>query len=176
MPREQEGLYIHLDDPGFPDRPWAGGRRLGPFHACEESGLSAEEVALGQAVSDYAGGAYVPLGIFDDENSRMLDDPTDVEVADSLMKLKEPDENDPKGLERAEAIIAARKAVKNAKPVVSAAAIRKAGEREKKRREKEQENRLLAHSERVKALQGLIDSPPEGGLRAEDLLGLGLLG
>lgn len=54
-------FYIHLEDPGFPEHPWPGVRRLGPF-------LSDTE-ALEQAVSDASLGHGVALGIYTEAES-----------------------------------------------------------------------------------------------------------
>jgi hypothetical protein len=53
--------YIHLEDPGFPDHPWPGVRRLGPFLTLEE--------ATEQAISDAALGHGVALGVYSEEES-----------------------------------------------------------------------------------------------------------
>jgi hypothetical protein len=53
--------YVHLEDPGFPEHPWPGERRLGPF-------LSSDE-ALTQAVSDASLGHGVAAGIYAESES-----------------------------------------------------------------------------------------------------------
>ena len=57
--------YIHYADPGFPDPPWPGERRLGPFPTLAE--------AQAQAVSNSASGYGDALGIWSDENSTALE-------------------------------------------------------------------------------------------------------
>jgi hypothetical protein len=57
-------FYIHLLDPGFPDAPWPGARRLGPYNTAEE----AEE----QAIDDVARGMGEVLGVFDAEASEAM--------------------------------------------------------------------------------------------------------
>jgi len=54
-------FYIHIADPGFPEPPWPGERRLGPYNTREE--------AEAQAVSDAAGGYAVALGIYEEGES-----------------------------------------------------------------------------------------------------------
>lgn len=52
--------FIHITDPGFPDRPWPGERRFGPYTL---------EAAQEQAVSDAAQGIALAVGIFSAEES-----------------------------------------------------------------------------------------------------------
>lgn len=63
-------FFVHLRDPGFPDSPWPGERRLGPFLTSEE--------AANQAVSDLAGGYLADdeiVGIYAaDESEKRTDD------------------------------------------------------------------------------------------------------
>jgi hypothetical protein len=44
-----EQYYIHIEDPGFPEEPWPGQRRMGPYLTQEE--------AVEQAASDISTGA-----------------------------------------------------------------------------------------------------------------------
>lgn len=53
--------YIHIADPGFPEPPWPGERRLGPYPTHEE--------ALAQAVEDAAGGYAIAVGVYSAEES-----------------------------------------------------------------------------------------------------------
>lgn len=53
--------FIHLEDPGFPDEPWPGVRRLGPYPTSEE--------AFEQAVSDAAYGMGTALGVYAEAES-----------------------------------------------------------------------------------------------------------
>ena len=55
--------FIHIADPGFPETPWPGVRRFGPFNTREE--------AYNQAVEDVSNGAPV-LGIFSEDDSLQL--------------------------------------------------------------------------------------------------------
>lgn len=52
--------FIHIADPGFPEPPWPGERRLGPFSL---------EAAVEQAVSDAAQGISLAVGIYSEEES-----------------------------------------------------------------------------------------------------------
>lgn len=54
-------FFIHLDDPGFPEHPWPGQRRLGPYPTSAE--------ALEQAVSDASLGLGVAAGIYEQAES-----------------------------------------------------------------------------------------------------------
>jgi hypothetical protein len=54
-------FYIHIEDPGFPEAPWPGERRLGPFVT--------EEEALNQAVSDAALGFGLAVGVYSEAES-----------------------------------------------------------------------------------------------------------
>lgn len=54
-------FYIHIADPSFPEPPWPGERRLGPFPTSDE--------ALEQAISDAAIGAAVAIGVFSEAES-----------------------------------------------------------------------------------------------------------
>lgn len=56
-----ERFWIHYADPGFPDPPWPGVRRVGPFNNVEE--------AKAQAASDAATGQGVALGVVNDLES-----------------------------------------------------------------------------------------------------------
>jgi hypothetical protein len=62
-------FYIHIADPAYPDAPWPGERRLGPF-------LTADE-ALNQAISDASQGFGWPLGIYDEKESEKHSDGTE---------------------------------------------------------------------------------------------------
>lgn len=66
-------FYIHIADPGFPDPPWEGQRRLGPFNTKEE--------AVAQAASDTAMGAGEALGVFTGAESDKGKDDTSVMTA-----------------------------------------------------------------------------------------------
>lgn len=57
-------FYIHIPDPGFPEPPWPGERRLGPFNTAEE--------AEAQAIDDVARGMGEVLGVFDEEASEAM--------------------------------------------------------------------------------------------------------
>lgn len=54
-------FYVHVEDPGFPEPPWPGERRLGPFPTAAE--------ALEQAVSDAALGSVLAVGVYSEEES-----------------------------------------------------------------------------------------------------------
>lgn len=54
-------FFVHLEDPGFPDHPWPGIRRLGPF-------LTSDEAAA-QAISDAASGHGIALGVYSEAES-----------------------------------------------------------------------------------------------------------
>jgi hypothetical protein len=54
-------FFIHLEDPGFPEHPWPGQRRLGPYPTSEE--------AVEQAVSDASLGHGVALGVYAEPES-----------------------------------------------------------------------------------------------------------
>jgi hypothetical protein len=69
-------FFIHLDDPGFPDPPWPGQRRLGPYETAEE--------AYEQAVSDAASGAGLAVGIYDEETSLLLARMPDIPIEEYL--------------------------------------------------------------------------------------------
>lgn len=57
-----EKFFVHLTDPGFPEPPWPGERRLGPFDTPEE--------AEAQAVSDIAyGGGEGIVGVYSESES-----------------------------------------------------------------------------------------------------------
>jgi hypothetical protein len=114
--RVAEGpFYIYVEDPGFPDHPWPGFRRLGPF-------LTADE-AVAQAVSDAAGGAGVAAGVYPES------------AFDALALGKKPAAHTTKS------------------------EIKKAGEREAKRRDKVTALELASEGERDQALQAFL---PEG--------------
>lgn len=53
--------YIHVADPGFPEPPWPGERRLGPYLTDTE--------AIEQAVSDSGYGMGVIVGVYSAEES-----------------------------------------------------------------------------------------------------------
>jgi hypothetical protein len=57
-------FYIHVDDPSFPDAPWPGVRRLGPYLTLEE--------AQAQATSDAAFSGLTGE-IYDEDASAALD-------------------------------------------------------------------------------------------------------
>ena len=59
-------FYIHIKDPGYPDPPYPGERRLGPYLTKEE--------AIDQAISDATVGMGVAVGIFSDEESKKRED------------------------------------------------------------------------------------------------------
>lgn len=69
MPRSRarstgEPYFIHIADPGFPDPPWPGERRLGPFPTAEE--------ATDQAINDMAHGHITQeslTGVFSESES-----------------------------------------------------------------------------------------------------------
>lgn len=63
MPRSRaragEAFYIHVVDPGFPDPPWPGERRLGPFLTAEEAEAQAvNDVAHGHIADESLVGVY----------------------------------------------------------------------------------------------------------------------
>jgi len=55
-----EEYFIHYADPGFPEDPWPGERRSGPY---------SKDAALEQAINDVATGYGVPVGIYSDDES-----------------------------------------------------------------------------------------------------------
>jgi len=82
-------FYVHIKDPGFPDPPWPGERRLGPFLTVEE--------AHSQAVSDVAQGHISEenlIGVFDDSASAARDEHPDHAIAavsaDKIMQAAVP--------------------------------------------------------------------------------------
>lgn len=62
-----DGFYIHIADPGFPDPPWPGFRRLGPFLTQAE--------ALAQAAGDAAQGMGVATAIYTGTDSEAIAQP-----------------------------------------------------------------------------------------------------
>lgn len=57
--KRDDGFYIHFADPGFPDPPWPGERRLGPFPTPEEAHeQAASDVAHGHVTEDALAGVF----------------------------------------------------------------------------------------------------------------------
>jgi hypothetical protein len=58
--------YVHVEDPGFPEEPWPGERRLGPYDD--------EDAAYEQAVDEAAYGGAVVLGVYEEDASEQSRD------------------------------------------------------------------------------------------------------
>lgn len=128
------GVFIHLDDPGFPDEPWPGQRRLGPFNTPEE--------ALAQAVHDAAMGQGVASGIYPEEHSEALRRPKDAlafDLGQAQESLKQHIAEGESGelIEATRSRIAegeaALKALRSVKATYTGSVIRKKGEAEARR-------------------------------------------
>lgn len=152
MARERKGaFFIHLADPGFPNPPFPGARRLGPYNTVEE--------ALAQAVADAAQGAGVALGIYDEEAS---------ETHDALPKMK----TDSKGAPVLDAAgYQVELKIKPAGAIYTQSEIRRRGEAEAKRRKKLEANEALGQNERDAALQAILGD----AVKVEELRDLGLI-
>lgn len=158
-------FYIHIDDPGFPDPPWPGQRRFGPYNTVEE--------ALAQAAADAAQGMGVAVGIYDEENSDLLaDPPTDEQVEQSRAVLRNGDDVDPFIVERSRDVVARRAGVRAAKAMYPRSEIKRRGEVEFRRRAKVEALEHASEEERDKALDAILAST---GMTAKDLRAQGVI-
>ena len=74
--------YIHITDPGFPDHPWPGERRFGPYAELDD--------AIAQAVSDAAIGMGTALGIYEYSDEQETEIEALMITTDQITQIKRP--------------------------------------------------------------------------------------